>query len=74
MILKEASFTIIEQTAADQIELQRYKTLLENEKQKVCELQQFHAATDKSEVEKLLDNTRMEKEKVWVTIWGESIT
>ena len=47
--------------ATDQIELARYRTLLENEKQKVTELEQERNATDKSDLEDLLDNTRTEK-------------
>jgi len=50
-----------EQMAKEQIELTRYRTLLENEKQKVTELEQERNATDKSDLEDLLDNTRMEK-------------
>jgi hypothetical protein len=50
-----------EQMAKDQIELARYRTLLENEKQKVAELEQERNATDKSDLEDLLDNTRTEK-------------
>lgn len=38
--------------------MDRYKTLLENEKGKVLELQQLHKAEDKSELEQLVDNTR----------------
>lgn len=48
----------------DQIEIQRYKTLYDNEKCKVTELEQFRNATDKSDLEELLDNTRQEKDKV----------
>ena len=46
------------------LNIYRYKTLLENEKQKVLELEQFRKATDRSELETLLDNTREEKEKL----------
>ena len=42
----------------------RYRTLLENEKQKVLELEQFRQATHKSQLETLLDKTRVEKEKL----------
>ncbi len=53
-----------ETTAKDQIELQRYKTLYENEKTKVVELEQCRNAIDKTDLEELLDNTRQEKDKV----------
>ncbi|XP_064620116.1 cytospin-A-like isoform X2 [Lineus longissimus] len=57
-----------EQIAAEQIELQRYKTLLDNEKAKVAELEQFRNASDKTELEELLDNTRQEKDKLEVKL------
>eukprot|EP00914_Ancora_sagittata_P000871 GHVO01002296.1.p1 GENE.GHVO01002296.1~~GHVO01002296.1.p1 ORF type:complete len:1070 (-),score=175.65 GHVO01002296.1:379-3588(-) len=53
-----------EQAANDQIELQTSKTLLENEKQKASELEQERNATDKTDLEELLDATRIEKEKL----------
>ena len=53
-----------ETDAKEQIEIQRYKTLLENEKSKVAELEQVKNAEDKSEIEALLDNARQEKDKV----------
>ena len=53
-----------EQLASEHIEVQRYKTLLENEKQKVAELEQERNATDKSDLEELLDSTRQEKERL----------
>jgi hypothetical protein len=57
-----------EQIAAEQIELQRYKTLLDNEKAKVAELEQYRNASDKTELEALLDNTRQEKDKLEVKL------
>ena len=53
-----------ESSATDHIELQRYKTLYENEKTKVTDLEQCRNATDKSDLEEILDNTRQEKEKL----------
>lgn len=53
-----------ETIAKEQIEAQRYKTLLDNERSKVAELEQCHNATDKSDYEELLDNARQEKDKV----------
>ncbi|XP_067936762.1 cytospin-A-like [Watersipora subatra] len=55
---------LVEELANERIELDRYKTLLENEKGKVLELQQLHKAEDKSELEQLVENTRADKEKV----------
>lgn len=49
---------LVEELANERIELDRYKTLLENEKGKVLELQQLHKAEDKSELEHLVENTR----------------
>lgn len=49
---------LVEELANERIELDRYKTLLENEKGKVLELQQLHKAEDKSELEQLVENTR----------------
>ena len=51
---------LVEELANERIELDRYKTLLENEKGKVLELQQLHKAEDKSELEQLVENTRYE--------------
>lgn len=53
-----------EQTAKDHIEIQRLKTLLENEKATVAELEKSRNASDKSDLEELLDNTRHEKADV----------
>ena len=47
-----------EQSVTEHIETSRYKTLLENEKQKVVELEQYRKATNKSDLEELLENTR----------------
>ncbi|CAH1802237.1 unnamed protein product [Owenia fusiformis] len=52
-----------ETIANDQVEIQRYKTLLENERSKVVELEQYRNATDKSELEELLDSAREEKDR-----------
>ena len=53
-----------EQTAKDQIEIQRLKTLYENEKATVAEMEKSRNASDKSDLEELLDNTRHEKADV----------
>ena len=53
-----------EQTEKDQIEIQRLKTLYENEKAIVTELEKSRNASDKSDLEELLDNTRHEKAEV----------
>ena len=56
-----------ETLATNQIETQRYRTLLENERTKVAELEQFRNTTDRTEVEELLDNSRQDKEKLEVS-------
>ena len=56
-----------ETLATNQIETQRYRTLLENERTKVAELEQSRNTTDRSEVEELLDNSRQDKEKLEVS-------
>lgn len=48
----------------DQIEITRYKTMLENEKSKVLELEQYQQVHDKSDLEELLHTTRQEKDKL----------
>jgi len=53
-----------ETVAKESIELQRYKTLYDNEKGKVTELEQYRNVTDKTDLEELLDHTRQAKEKV----------
>ena len=53
-----------ELTAKDQIDIQRLKTLYENEKATVAELEKSRNASDKSDIEELLDNTRHEKVEV----------
>ncbi|XP_074643646.1 catenin alpha-2-like [Tubulanus polymorphus] len=53
---------------AEKIELQRYKSLLENEKGKVEKLEQFQKTQDQSEVAKLLEKTRQEKDRLEVVI------
>uniref|UniRef100_A0A4W3IIR2 Cytospin-A n=1 Tax=Callorhinchus milii TaxID=7868 RepID=A0A4W3IIR2_CALMI len=50
--------------ANDQIEVNRFKALLEHEKQKVAELYAFHNASDKSDLQELLENTRLDKERI----------
>ncbi|XP_038650012.1 cytospin-A isoform X5 [Scyliorhinus canicula] len=50
--------------ANDQIELNRFKALLEHEKQKVADLYVFHNAGDKSDLQELLETTRLDKEKI----------
>ncbi|XP_032899307.1 cytospin-A isoform X2 [Amblyraja radiata] len=50
--------------ANDQIELNRFKAMLEHEKQKVAELYAFHNASDKSDLQELLEATRLDKEKI----------
>ena len=56
-----------ETLATNQIETQRYRTLLENERTKVAELEQSRNTTDRSEVEELLDNSRQDKERLEVS-------
>ena len=58
---------LVEELANERIELDRYKTLLENEKGKVLELQQLHKAEDKSELEQLVENTRYDL--LWLHVW-----
>ena len=53
-----------EQSAKDHIEIQRYKTLYDNEKSKVTELEKSRNAVAKSDLEELLDNTRHEKAEI----------
>ncbi|KAJ8311962.1 hypothetical protein KUTeg_009335 [Tegillarca granosa] len=60
----KALFELKEISANDQIELTHYKTLLENEKSKVQELEQYCKAEGKSDLEELLHNTRQEKDKL----------
>ncbi|KAL5016371.1 hypothetical protein ScPMuIL_005960 [Solemya velum] len=50
--------------ASDQIEIARYKTMLENGKMKIADLEQLCKTSDNSEVEELLHNTREEKDKL----------
>lgn len=57
-LLEKQLAEVREALAKEQIETSRNRTLLENEKQKVIELEQFRNATDKSDLEELLDNTR----------------
>uniref|UniRef100_A0A8C0WD87 Cytospin-A n=1 Tax=Castor canadensis TaxID=51338 RepID=A0A8C0WD87_CASCN len=49
--------------ASDQIELNRLKSQLENEKQKVAELYSIHNSGDKSDIQDLLESVRLDKEK-----------
>lgn len=56
--LETQTSDLLEELAKERIELERYKTLLENEKGKVLELQQLHKAEDKSELERLVEHTR----------------
>ena len=53
-----------EALSKEEIELTRYKTLLDNEKAKVAEIEQCRNAVDKSDLEDLLHNARQEKDKV----------
>ena len=46
------------------IEIGHYKTLLENEKAKVQELEQYCKMSEQSDLEELLHNTRQEKDKL----------
>lgn len=49
--------------ATDQIEMNRLKAQLENEKQKVAELYSIHNSGDKSDIQDLLESVRLDKEK-----------
>ncbi|XP_029475272.1 cytospin-A isoform X2 [Rhinatrema bivittatum] len=49
--------------ASDQIEMNRVKSQLENEKQKVAELYSIHNSGDKSDIKDLLESVRLDKEK-----------
>ncbi|XP_023364606.1 cytospin-A [Otolemur garnettii] len=49
--------------ASDQIEMNRLKAQLENEKQKVAELYSIHNSRDKSDIQDLLESVRLDKEK-----------
>ncbi|XP_009006062.2 cytospin-A isoform X2 [Callithrix jacchus] len=49
--------------ASDQIEMNRLKAQLENEKQKVTELYSIHNSGDKSDIQDLLESVRLDKEK-----------
>ena len=62
--LDSQTCTLKEQISKDQLELQHYKVLYENEKQKVAELEQERKITNKSDLEALVDSTRQEKDKV----------
>ncbi|XP_050411238.1 cytospin-A isoform X2 [Patella vulgata] len=62
-LLEQHGAEMREIVSTDQIEIKRLRTLLENEKAKVSELEQFHKATDKSDLETLMDNARQEKDK-----------
>ncbi|KAK1328269.1 hypothetical protein QTO34_011841 [Cnephaeus nilssonii] len=49
--------------ASDQIEMNRLKAQLENEKQKVAELYSIHNSGDKTDIQDLLESVRLDKEK-----------
>uniref|UniRef100_A0A286XGC8 Cytospin-A n=2 Tax=Cavia porcellus TaxID=10141 RepID=A0A286XGC8_CAVPO len=49
--------------SSDQIEMNRLKAQLENEKQKVAELYSIHNSGDKSDIQDLLESVRLDKEK-----------
>ncbi|OWF54366.1 cytospin-A-like [Mizuhopecten yessoensis] len=53
-----------EQMANNRIEISHYKTLLENEKTRVQELDQYCAASKRSDLEELLHNALQEKDKL----------
>ncbi|XP_035828216.1 cytospin-A [Aplysia californica] len=53
-----------ESQEAEHIEVKRLKTLLENEKSKVCELETARQAQDKTDVEALLDCARQDKARL----------
>ncbi len=53
-----------EQVTKEHLEMQRFRTLLEHERQKVSELEQERNLTEKSDLEELLDNMRLEKERL----------
>lgn len=56
--------TLKEQSITDQLDIQHLKALLENEKQKVAELEQERSVMSKSDLEALLDSTRQEKDRL----------
>ncbi|XP_058850646.1 cytospin-A-like isoform X3 [Acipenser ruthenus] len=47
----------------EQLELNRFKCQLEQERQKVAELYSIHNSGDKSDIQELLESVRMDKEK-----------
>ncbi|MGH0144200.1 UNVERIFIED_CONTAM: hypothetical protein FKN15_047060 [Acipenser sinensis] len=47
----------------EQLELNRFKSQLEQERQKVAELYSIHNSGDKSDIQELLESVRMDKEK-----------
>ncbi|XP_037679384.1 cytospin-A isoform X2 [Choloepus didactylus] len=49
--------------ASDQIEVNRLKAQLENEKQRVAELYSIHNSGDKTDIQDLLESVRLDKEK-----------
>lgn len=49
--------------SSDQIEMNRLKAQLENEKQKVAELYSIHNSGDKTDIQDLLESVRLDKEK-----------
>ncbi|EPY90114.1 cytospin-A-like protein [Camelus ferus] len=49
--------------ASDQVEVNRLKAQLENERQKVAELYSIHHSGDKSDIQDLLESVRLDKEK-----------
>uniref|UniRef100_A0A8C4T3C5 Cytospin-A n=1 Tax=Erpetoichthys calabaricus TaxID=27687 RepID=A0A8C4T3C5_ERPCA len=52
--------------ANDQLELNRFKAQLDQERQKVAELYSIHNSGDKSNIQDLLENVRLDKEKAEV--------
>lgn len=62
--VEKQSIELKESLANEQIEVSHFKTLLENEKTKVQELESYCKANEQSDLEELLHNTRQEKDKL----------
>lgn len=62
--LEKQAAELKESLANEQIEVNHFKTLLENEKTKVQELESLCKAAEQSDLEELLHNARQEKDKL----------
>lgn len=63
-ILEEFKVTVV----SDQIEMNRLKVQLENEKQKVAELYFIYNFGDKFDIQDFLESVRLDKEKVEILV------